>query len=387
MNLFTIDELTTLTTASNSACISIYTPMERLGIETKQNPIRLKNLVRQAEEKLLALGLSRQDVKELLQPIYELDLPDDFWRHQSDGLAIFLSPNQFRYYCLPIAFPELTVVSDRFHLKPLLQLMSGDGTFSVLALSQNQVRLFQGTRYYLNEVDLTDVPTNIAAALQYDEPEKSLQAHTGSSKGNSAIFHGQGAGSEDRKNDLLSYFRQVNNGLESFLKNQQAPLILAGVDYLLPIYHEANTYAHLLPNGITGNPETLTLEELHTQTWQIAQPYFDLAKVSTISHYEELQGSDKTANTIEKIIPAAYFQRVETLFVPIDKTVWGVFDPERNSVQIHAQQETGDEDLLDLAALHTLTNGGTVYAVEQGDVPEHKAIPTERFAIAAILRY
>jgi len=379
MNLFTIDELTTLTTASNSTCISIYAPMERLGIETQQNPIRLKNLVRQAEEKLLAMGLSGQDAKELMQPIHELDTYD-FWQHQSDGLAIFLSPNQLRYYCLPIAFPELTVVGDRFHLKPLLQLMSGDGMFSVLALSQNQVRLFQGTRYHLDEVELTDVPTNIAAALQYDDPEKSLQAHTGSSQGKRGIFHGQGAGNEDHKNDLLSYFRQVNSGLESFLKNQQAPLIFAGVDYLLPIYHEANTYSHLLPNGISGNPETLTLEELHTQAWQIAQPYFDLAKGSTISHYEELKGSDKTATTIEKVVTAAYFQRVETLFVPIDKNVWGVFNPEGNSIQIHAQQETGDEDLLDLAALHTLKNGGTVYAVEQGDVPEHKAI-------AAILRY
>ena len=379
MNLFTIDELTTLTTASNSTCISIYAPMERLGAETQQNPIRFKNLVRQAVEKLLVVGVNEQDAKELLQPIYELD-NDDFWQHQSDGLAIFLSPNQFRYYCLPIAFPELAVVGDHFHLKPLLQLMSGDGTFSVLALSQNQVRLFQGTRYHLDEIKLTDIPTNIAAALQYDKPEKSLQLHTGSSQGNSAVFHGQGAGNEDHKNDLLSYFRQVNNGLESLFKNQQVPLILAGVDYLLPIYHEANTYAHLLPDGIPGNPETLTLEELHTQAWQIAQPYFDLAKVSTISHYEELQGSEKTANTIEKVLPAAYFQRVETLFVPIDKTVWGVFNPDGNSIQIHAQQETGDEDLLDLAALHTLTNGGMVYAVEQGDVPEHKAI-------AAILRY
>ncbi|MGB5963181.1 MAG: hypothetical protein WBG73_21270 [Coleofasciculaceae cyanobacterium] len=394
MNSFTIDELTTLTTASKT-CISIYAPMERLGIETQQNPIRLKNLVRQAVEKLLALGLPEQDAKDLLQPIHELDTYH-FWQHQSDGLAIFLSPNQFRYYCLPIAFPELTVVGDRFHIKPLLQLMSGDGTFSVLALSQNQVRLFQGTRYHLKEVELkprlrsaltlseaeglTDVPTNIAAALQYDDPQKSLQTHTGSSKGNSAIFHGQGAGNEDRKNDLLSYFRQVNNGLESFFKNQQAPLILVGVDYLLPIYHEANTYANLLPDGITGNPETLTLDELHTQAWQIAQPYFDLAKVSKVSHYEELQGGEQTANTIEKVVTAAYCQRVETLFVPIDQTVWGVFNPEANSIQIHAQQETGDEDLLDLAALHTLTNGGTVYAVEQGDVPEHKAI-------AAILRY
>jgi len=39
------------------------------------------------------------------------------------------------------------VVSDRFHLKPLLPLLTGDGRFYILALSQNQVRLLQGTRY------------------------------------------------------------------------------------------------------------------------------------------------------------------------------------------------------------------------------------------------
>jgi hypothetical protein len=383
MNLLTIDEFTTLTTASNPTCISIYAPMEHLGVETQQNQIRLSNLLRQVEEKWVALGLRGQDVRDLLQPIHELD-NDDFWRHQSDGLAIFLSPNFFRYYCLPITFPELTVVADRFHIKPLLELMSGDGTFYVLALSQNQVRLFQGTRYHIHEIELTDVPTNMAAALQYDDPEKRLQLHTGSSKGNrgdrTAIFHGHGGGSEEHKDDLLHYLREVNNGLESFLKNQQAPLILAGVDYLWPIYHEVNTYSHLLPDGISGNTETLPLEELHTQAWQIAQPYFDLAKESTISHYQELQSSEQTANTIEKVVPAAYFERVETLFIPIGENVWGVFDPEKNSLQIHSQREVGDEDLLDLAALHTLSNGGTVYAVEQEDIPEHQAI-------AAVLRY
>jgi hypothetical protein len=30
--------------------------------------------------------------------------------------------------------------------------------------------------------------------------------------------------------------------------------VLAGVEYLLPIYREANTYPHLLAEGIHGNP-------------------------------------------------------------------------------------------------------------------------------------
>jgi len=383
MNLLAIGELTTLATESNSTCISIYTLMERLGAETQQNPIRFKNLIRQAEEQLRSLGLRGQDARDLLQPAHKLDTYD-FWQHQSDGLAIFLSPNQCRYYCLPIAFPKLAVVTDRFHLKPLLQLLSGDGQFYILALSQNQVRLFQGTRYSVSEVELADVPTSIGEALQYDDPEKSLQFHTGTSQGGSgdrtAMFHGQGAGEDDHKENLLRYFRKINDGLESLLKTEQAPLILAGVDYLLPIYQQASTYSHVLTDGITGNPEMLKTEELQSQAWKIVQPYFELAKESTIARYQELQGTEKTASTIEQVVSAAYFQRVETLFVPVGEQVWGIFDPTANAVQIHAQPRAGDEDLLALAALHTLTNGGTVYAVEPGNVPEDQPI-------AAIFRY
>jgi hypothetical protein len=234
VNVLTLDELMALATESHSPCISIYTPMERLGVETQQNSIRFKNLVQQVEEQLLTLGLRKQDASDLLQTLHQMDTYD-FWQHQSEGLAIFLSSGQFRYYRLPIAFSELTVVTDRFHLKPLLQLLSGDGHFYTLALSQNQVRLFQGTRHSISEVELTDVPTSIAEALQYDDPEKSLQFHTGTSQSGggdrSAMFHGQGAGNDDHKDNLLRYFQKVSDGIDLLLKKEQAPFILAGVDY------------------------------------------------------------------------------------------------------------------------------------------------------------
>lgn len=384
MNLLTINELTELATESHSTCVSIYTPMERLGAETLQNPIRFKNLMREAESQLIEAGMTEQEARNLLQPAQELD-SYDFWQHQNDGLAILISPNQVRYYCLPIAFPELVVVSDRFHIKPLLQLFSGDGQFYLLALSQNQIRLFQGTRYSVSEIELTDMPTSLAEALKYDDPEKNLQFHTetsqvGASQGDrAAMFHGHGAGKEDHKTNLLRYFRKVNDGLQSYLEQQQAPLVLAGVDYLLPIYQEANTYAHLLPEGITGNPEELKPEELHEKVWHLVQPHFEQARETAISQYRELQGTGKTASEIEQVVSAAYYQRVDALLVLVGQQIWGSFDPEANTVHIHPEPEAGDEDLLDLAALHTMMNGGMVYTVED-TVPEESPV-------AAILRY
>ncbi len=390
-SLISIDNLFSLAADKSEACGSIYMPTHRLGTQTQQDPIRFKNLTREAEEKLITKGWRSQDAKDLIQRVQAID-DYLFWQHQSDGLAIFISNNLFSYYCLPLDFPELVVVSDRFHLKPLLPLLTGDGQFYILALSQNQVRLCQGTRYSVKEVELEDVPTSIAEALKYDDPEKNLQFHTGTNGGGggdspsgdsfasrSAMFHGHGSGNDEQKDNLLRYFRKVNAGLQELLKNQHCPLILAGVDYLLPIYQQANTYPHLLNEGITGNPDELKAEELHAPAWKIVQPYFEQAMQEAQARYQELAGSGQTATNIQDVIPAAYYQRVESLFVPVGQQKWGLFDPETSKVQVHSEQKVGDEDLMDLAALHTLLNGGTVYTVEPEKVPGASIVATLRY--------
>ncbi|HEY9821701.1 MAG TPA: hypothetical protein V6D35_13150 [Candidatus Sericytochromatia bacterium] len=382
MNLFSIDELKTLLEKPSGSCVSIYMPTHRMGTTTQQDPIRFKNLMRQAEELLVGGGMRGQAARDLLEQAKKLD-NSEFWQYQSDGLAIFISTNVFRYYCLPVNFEELVVVTDRFHFKPLLPLLTGDGKFYILALSQNDVRLLQGTRYSVSEVDLEDVPQSIAEALKYDDPEKQFQFHTGISQvggDRAGMFHGQGAGNDEQKDRLLRYFRKVSGGLEELLKNQRSPLVLAGVDYLLPIYKEANNYPHLMEDGITGNPEELKAEELHSSAWEIMQPYFEQAEQEVVSRYQELAGTGQTANNIQEVVSAAYYQRIESLFVPVGVQQWGLFNPSTSEIQLHQEQESGDEDLMDFAAIHTVLNGGTVYAVEPEKVPGDAPL-------AAVFRY
>lgn len=382
MNLLSIDELKSLTEKPEGACVSIFMPTYRMSTETLQNPIRFKNLMQQAEEQLVTGGLRGQAARDLLEPARKLD-DYQFWQHQSDGLAIFISTNVFRYYCLPLNFEELVVVTDRFHVKPLLPLLTSDGKFYILALSQNEVRLLQGTRYSVSEVDLADVPQSIAEALKYDDPEKQFQFHTGTQQvggDRAGMFHGQGAGNDEQKDRLLRYFRKVDRGLQELLKNQRSPLVLAGVDYLLPIYKEANTYPCLMDEGITGNPEELKAEQLHSSAWEIVQPHFEQAQQDVVNRYQELAGTGQTANTIQDVVSAAYYQRVESLFVPVGVQQWGLFNPSNSEVQLHQEHEPGDEDLMDFAAIQTILNGGTVYAVEPEKVPGDERL-------AAIFRY
>jgi hypothetical protein len=365
----------------------MFMPMVQRGAATQQNPIRCKTLLRQVEEQLLASGLRTQEAQDLLQPIQQLLPNRDFWQRQRHGLALFIAPQIFRAYRVPLALDELIVVSYRFHIKPLLPLLSGDGHFFVLALSQKAARLLRGTRFNIEEVELQGIPQGVATALQYDDVEKRDHHYPGSqgrAAGGVSPLAGHGVDVTDATHEphdaILRYFQQVDTGLRTILRNEHAPLVLAGVEYLLPIYQRANTYPYLLKEGITGNPEGLRPEELQERAWAIVQPHFQQAQEGAAAQYRHLIGTGRAASDIPAIVMAAYDGRIGTLFVPVGVQQWGMFDRESRAVQVHQAAEAGDEDLLDVAAMYTLLRRGTVYAVTPNELPD-------RSLAAAILRY
>jgi hypothetical protein len=385
MNILNKDDLKSLSEKHDGWHVSIYMPTHRAGPETQQDPIRLKNLLGQAEGWLQDVGLRTPEAKARLEPASRLVQDGLFWQRQSDGLAIFVSSAFARHYRLPFDFEELVVVAERFHVKPLLPLLSGDGRFYILALSQDEVRLLLGTRYTVGEVDLEGAPTSLAEALRFDDPEGRLQFHTASGPtggrgGRPAMFFGQGAPSQDQKGDILRYFQKLDTGIQALLVGEQAPLVLAGVDYLLPLYREANTYPHLIEEGIEGSPDKLSAEELRQRAWAIVQPCFLEEREAAAERFMQLANTDKASEKLVEIVSAAYRGRVDALFVALDLQQWGAYDPETDKVQVHQQFEPGDQDLIDFAAVQALLHGANVYAVGVEQMPLGASL-------AAVFRY
>lgn len=125
--------------------------------------------------------------------------------------------------------------------------------------------------------------------------------------------------------------------------------------------------------------DILTENDLN-QLIKITEDYFQKFQKDAASKYRELVHTESTSNDVKKVIEAASAGRVDTLFVARDKWVWGCCDPETFSTEIHDERLPDDEDLLDLAAVKTLSNGGTVYAVEQEKMPDETTL-------AAIFRF
>jgi hypothetical protein len=383
MDILTHDDIRTLLEERDGPCISIYLPMERAGKETRQNAIRFKNALSAAEERLAEYDLHEGAIEEILKPLTDRFGDNAFWQHQSDGLAIFCAPGMVRSYRLPLDFEEIILVSDRFHLKPVLQLFTGNGAFYILALSQNNVRLLRATRYLVDEMSLPeDTPTSREEALAQDDEERQLQFRTNvpRNKGDAQApaFHGH-ADADERVN-LLRYFLEVDRGVQEVLKDAYAPLVLFGVDYLLPLYRERNNYPHLIEEGVTGNPDTLRPEEIHAAAWEVVQPVLERGVAADAEQYHELQSVERATGDLHIALPAAAYGRVESLFVPLGVRQWGQFDMTNSTVEPHDEPQRSDEDLLDLAAAHTLLNSGRVHVVPPEEIPGSGLL-------AAVLRY
>lgn len=391
MAILSTTELKTLVEQPTGYCVSIFLPTHIAGPNIQQDPIRLKNLVSQAEAQLVENGMRRADAEKFLQPAKDLDQPD-FWRHQRDGLAIFVADNFFRYYRLPLNFEELVVIGKRFHLKPMMPLLSGGGRFFVLGISLNKVRLFEGSRDKIMEIDLNsldEVPQSLQAAVYaYEEAENQTQmadrgtiSPGGAPGSDPGVLHGRGV-DEDMDEKMLRFCSRLDQGLQEFLNDKQAPLILAGVDKLVAYYKETNSYQNILDDYIAGNPDVATLEEIHQQAWNLVQPHFQAAQKETAERYAEFSGNnpEQASKDLEEIVKAAYYQRIDSLIAAVNEHRWGHFDPESNSVEMHDTEQPGDEDLIDFAAVHAVLNGAPVFIVPEEEVPDDTPA-------TAILRY
>ncbi|MEX0938474.1 MAG: hypothetical protein WDZ59_11495 [Pirellulales bacterium] len=370
-----------------TACVSLYMPTHRAGKEAEQDPIRFKNLLREAQSQLRDSGMRAPDAQELLAPAQSLRADELFWRKQGDGLALFCTTDFFSTYRLPLRFAETVHVGRRFFIKPLLPLLQGDGRFYILALSQSEVNLYQASRYSIREMDLSGLHAELEFPSETRDADETLQHHLASPRnpviGNdSAIFHGQGGGEEQTKQDIHQFFQRVDRGLRDTLRGESAPMVLACVGYLASIYESTNSYPNLVEGKVPGNPKMWSPDELHARAWGLVEPYFKKEQDQAKSAYWQAADSGRITNDLQQVAQAAEQGRIATLFLARDLAK--LPESARNFSYQPGNgngQRLEKEDLLDYVAAQTLVAGGTVFTLDAQDLPGKPA------PAAALLRF
>lgn len=367
MQRLTLNKLKELLHQTGKPCVSLYMPTHGGGSE--QERIQWKNLVAEAEAELTGYGLRLSSAHDLLKPA--MHLPDaSVWEKRGEGLACFLTPGSANWYRLPAAISPQVHVGSLFQIKPLFPLLESERQFWLLTLSQEHVKLWRGDAEALQETPVPGLPMNMADALRNHDRDEPLHFHTRPvGSGWAAIFHGQGVGIDDLKDDLLRYFQAIDRAVGPVLGAAKAPLILAGVDYLWPIYRQANHYRHLLPEGVPGNPDRWSPQQLRDKAWKCLLATYNPPAAEAVALYARLAGTGRTCAERHEVVLNGCLGKLETLFVPVDQQAFGTFDGRHGQAELHATRQPGDEDLYNLAAIRTAFSDGTVYALPTPEVP------------------
>ena len=392
MDILSKDTLINLIDGQQGTATTIYMPAYIAEPEARQNPIRLKTLIGKAEEKLKEGGMDSDSIKSYLEPLSALVDDEIFWQDKSEGLVIFLDENKLISYDVPTRFEEFVEVGESFHITPLIPVYKGNGQFYLLSLDKERPNIYKGSKYSLYKVEEIDLPEDLKTLFDdFYEFHQHMQFHsktrtpspdasqtTGAREG---VFFGHGGEDIDEEAELRNYYHRFDEALMDYLDGEDAPLILAGVDFLHPIYKEANTYPHLVEEGITKDVDRMPVEDLQEKAWEIVNSQYETDLKQALNIFHSLSENDgDTTQDLGIIIPAAYFKRVNTLFAANNAHKWGIFDPDENEVRIDEKQTIDNQDLLNFAAIHSLKNGGNVLLVDPDQVPGGGEA-------AAILRY
>lgn len=377
----TSQEIRALAETTAQHCVSVFLPTHRAGVDQAQDPVRLRNLLATAATDLTALGLRAPEANAILRPASALLDEQEFWAHQDLALALYLTETAMTTYRLPDPVDELVVTADRFHIKPLLAAVTAGRSFFVLVLGRHRARLLRGSRSHVTEVALSGVPERLHRLLGRDAGERQLQLHSAGRFGQgrvTATFHGHGGPRESTKDDLARFFTAVDDGINHIITDRSTPLVLAGPDHLLANFRHSSTYPRFVEHNIEGDSDRLAPEELFARAWPLVEPVFEQDRAAATATY--LEGAAPQTSSLIDTVLAASSGRIETLFVPTNTQQWGTFAREEHRVEVHDEREPGDRDLLDVAAIDTILNGGVVFTSTPEEVPGDGPL-------AAILRY
>ncbi len=382
MDALNANDLRTLAEHRHPWCVSMYVPTDPTGDGLLQLSIRLKSLAARVEDRLVEHGMRRSEASDLLERLREIPAREDFRDGLSAGFAVFLDQDEMRTYRLPCRFAEFCFVGKRFHIKPMLPLMVGNGRFLLLAVSANQVRFFEGTRWDLSELTVPGLPANRDDALNYDERREVRHAKSGGAeKGVHVNFHGQGVAiDEDVKDEALEFLHGVERALKKVLANERAPLVFAGVKYLFPLFQKTSNYRYIAEPPVVGNTEIWNHEQLHAAAWSVAGKYLCKDRDDAIAQSHEVAETDYGLLQLEDVLQACRIGQVDKLLVDVGQSVWGTFEDETGVVHRDDGPRCGNEDLLDLAVALAVQTSAAVFPAEASELPQQSPL-------AAVLRY
>lgn len=373
--------LSELSAVEHNDCVSLFMPTHVKGSQSRQDPIRLGNLLDQVQDQLKSRGRRRPDVEALLKPARDVIDQASFWQFQGVSLAVFLADGYARIIRLPEPVEESITVGPHFNIKPLLGSLVSSEPFYVLALTKEHARMYRATRTDFEEIQAEGWPLTADEVVGVREPEPELQHHSGmpprggrgdrGHRGDAgqANYHGHGEGEVKLEADQIHFVKEVAERVADYLYGDDAPLVLAADTSLVGEYRREHLRGRLIETDHVESPDALKPHEIRERAWEIASPALKTDLSTLLDRFGTAAAAGKAAEGFSEVAVAAAQGKVDVLlfdpraaqrgWLSDDCTSAHVGDPpDAEEGKAPAEEKASSEDLVNRAIIDTLRSSG-----------------------------
>lgn len=347
--------------------VSIFMPTHRAHPETQQDPIRLKNLLADARQRLNAEVGKRPSwpIIDQLERITEhLD-----WRENQDGLALFASEQYAAVVRLPFTVEERVTVDRTFETREIVAAFQRLPHYLVLTLAEQQTRLFAGTGPTLEEI------------RDYGFPVVSGGAPGATRRPDAP----QMARSNIREAHLQEFYREVDGALAHALADEPHPVVVIGARPSLGFFDDVSRHRDRIIARVEGSHAEASAAAVAQLAWPEVERWLQQQRQAAVQDVGTARGANLLAPGLDDAWHAARAGRGARLIVEQGYRQPAIVHRETGSIELVSGTVQGVgprhlDDAVDALAELVLGMGGEVLFVDDGALADFGHI-------ALILRY
>jgi hypothetical protein len=354
-------ELKSLQAHRDYPSVSVLAPTHRTAPRNKQDPIRVKNLVRKAIDRLHK-EFKRREVADVVKNLQDA-VKSVAWAHTLDGLALFASKSKSLVVYLPFKVKPRAMVDETFATRDLVYALNRAVPYRVLLLGHT-ARLYDAWTTVLEEHRGKPFP------LEHRGPGGAAKLPGGPGVNPSAV----------RDDATRQFFKAVDDAVAAVHKADPRPLMVVGAERNLAFFKEVTANPAAVVGMLAGNHDRTEPTALGKLVWPVFDQGATLRRTEALVELDAAVDANRHASGIDQVWRAAAGGRVKTLLV--EKDFEHPADVAPGGDRLLAYTGEGPQaldDAVDEAVERVLETGGEVYFYQPGDLDTHQKI-------AAVLR-
>ncbi|MBD0692621.1 chemotaxis protein [Streptomyces sp. CBMA123] len=341
--------------------VSILMPTHRREPDNAQDPVRLRNLLAEAKERIQAdPEVSRADridvIGQLDKALTEVDLV-----HAEDGLAILAAPGEHQVWSFARTAPARVVLSDTFLTRNLVSAQAAERPYWVLAVAADRAVLWSGDQERVSEETVHGFPL----ARTFDNPDPERRERIGDTP------------STFRDEETKTFLRQADTAIGKVLAADPRPLYVVGdapalalLDAAGPITKEATAQ---IPHGGLAQADVETVRRV---VGPAVRAHADREIGDTLARLDKARGRQAFAAGLDEVWKVAAEGRIASLAVEENYRAT-VRDDGDHLVPAEADEPGAREDIVDEVIERALDTGARITFVPDGTLADSGRIAAD----------